>query len=120
MGEREMTAQAARGSERHGNQSHAQDVGAAAPGGAHARRRRAKEKQARPMPHPGSETEDAGQELRRLLDEELNRLPDKYRVAVVLCELEGRPRKQVARQLGVPEGTLSSRLATARRLLAGR
>jgi RNA polymerase sigma factor (sigma-70 family) len=85
-----------------------------------AARRRAKEKQARPMPHPGSETEDAGQELRRLLDEELNRLPDKYRVAVVLCELEGRPRKQVARQLGVPEGTLSSRLATARRLLAGR
>src|SRR5262245_60813243 len=85
-----------------------------------AARRRAKERRVRPMPHPGSETEDAGHELRRLLDEELNRLPDKYRVAVVLCELEGRPRKQVARQLGVPEGTLSSRLATARRLLASR
>jgi RNA polymerase sigma factor (sigma-70 family) len=85
-----------------------------------AARRRAKERRVRPMPHPGSETVDAGEELRRLLDEELSRLPDKYRVAVVLCELEGRPRKQVARQLGVPEGTLSSRLATARRLLAGR
>src|SRR5262249_33048605 len=34
--------------------------------------------------------------------------------------LEGRPRKEAARQLGIPEGTLSSRLAAARRTLAGR
>src|SRR5436190_11531891 len=55
-----------------------------------------------------------------MLDRELARLPMIYRVAVVLCELEGRSRKDVAGQLGLPEGTLSSRLAKARRLLARR
>jgi RNA polymerase sigma factor (sigma-70 family) len=59
-------------------------------------------------------------DLRSVLDDELSRLPDKYRTPVVLCELEGRSRKDVARQLGVPEGTLSSRLATARKRLAER
>ena len=48
------------------------------------------------------------------------RLPEKYRLPLVLCELEGRPRKEVARQLELVEGTLSSRLATGRRMLAKR
>jgi RNA polymerase sigma factor (sigma-70 family) len=82
-------------------------------------RRRAREKQVAPMPHPEVRPAEP-QDWRPLLDRELNRLPEKYRAAVVLCDLEGRPRKQVARQLGVPEGTLSSRLATARRRLARR
>jgi hypothetical protein len=55
-----------------------------------------------------------------VLDQELTRLADKYRAAIVLCDLEGRTRKQAARQLKIPEGTLSSRLTTARRLLAKR
>ncbi len=56
----------------------------------------------------------------RVVMEEVNRLSAKYRAAVVLCELEGRPRTAAARDLGVAEGTLSSRLAVARKQLAAR
>jgi RNA polymerase sigma factor (sigma-70 family) len=83
--------------------------------------RQARERQMWEMPERETLAEtDIWQELRPLLDQELNRLPEKYRVPVVLCDLEGRKRKDVARQLGIPEGTLSSRLATARRMLAKR
>jgi RNA polymerase sigma factor (sigma-70 family) len=54
------------------------------------------------------------------LDDELCALPEKYRVPLVLCELEGRSRKEVAGRLRIPEGTLSSRLAKGRKLLARR
>jgi RNA polymerase sigma factor (sigma-70 family) len=59
-------------------------------------------------------------EVLQLLDHELHSLPEKYRVPVVLCELEGRSRKEVAGQLRLQEGTLSSRLAYAKKLLAKR
>src|SRR5207248_3257115 len=55
-----------------------------------------------------------------LLDEELSRLSDRHRAVVVLSDLEGKTRREVAQHLGVPEGTVASRLARARRLLAGR
>jgi hypothetical protein len=59
-------------------------------------------------------------DLQPLLDEELSRLPDGYRAVVILCDLEGRTRAEAARHLGVPEGTVGSRLARARALLARR
>lgn len=54
------------------------------------------------------------------LDEEVGRLPEHYRTVLVLCDLEGMTRKEAARQLDVPEGSVASRLARARELLAKR
>jgi uncharacterized protein (TIGR03067 family) len=57
---------------------------------------------------------------RSVVDEELSRLSDHYRGVIVLCDLEGMTRKEAARQLGIPEGSVASRLARARALLAKR
>jgi RNA polymerase sigma factor (sigma-70 family) len=59
-------------------------------------------------------------DLQMMVDEELNRLPDHYRGVIVLCDLEGLTRKAAGRQLGIPEGSVASRLARARVLLAKR
>jgi RNA polymerase sigma factor (sigma-70 family) len=85
-----------------------------------AARRRAKERTGDDMPHPTTAPADPWPELRPLLDDELSRLPDKYRSAVVLCDIEGLTRAEAAHQLGVPAGTVSGRLTTARRMLAAR
>jgi RNA polymerase sigma factor (sigma-70 family) len=86
---------------------------------ASASRRRAKEKQMA-RPEALHETDDRWGELRPLIDEELDRLPDKYRGPVVLCDVQGLTRKEAARRLGCPEGTVSGRLSRARALLAQR
>ena len=71
------------------------------------------------MPEPTvAEVRDA--DLQAVLDEELSRLPDHYRGVIVLCDLEGMTRKEAARQLGIPEGSVASRLARARAMLAKR
>jgi len=60
------------------------------------------------------ESASSEQELRDLqtvLHEELGRLPGHYRGVIVLCDLEGLTRKEAARQLGIPEGSVASRLA---------
>jgi RNA polymerase sigma factor (sigma-70 family) len=59
-------------------------------------------------------------EVEPLLDQELSGLPEHYRLPIVLCDLEGRPRLEVAGTLGCSEGTLSSRLTRGRRMLAAR
>jgi RNA polymerase sigma factor (sigma-70 family) len=59
-------------------------------------------------------------ELRLVLDEEVSRLPAKYRTAFVLCYLEGRTNEEAAQELGCPKGTILSRLARARERLRRR
>ena len=76
-----------------------------------AARRRTRERQVTPMPEPASAQNDLWRDLRPVLDQELSRLPDKYRCAIVLCDLEGKTRKAAAQQLGCPEGTVAGRLA---------
>ncbi len=59
-------------------------------------------------------------ELRPILDEEINRLPTKYRLPVLLCYLQGLSCEAAAERLGCARGTVFSRLARARELLRRR
>jgi RNA polymerase sigma factor (sigma-70 family) len=64
---------------------------------------------------------DPSQEsLRSLLDEELRRLPEPYRAAVVLCYLEGRTQAEAAGLLATTADAVNSRLKRARDLLRHR
>ncbi len=83
-------------------------------------KRQMREKQVADMPEPAAAHGELAVDLARLLDEELARLPDKYRAVLILCELEGQRLKDAARQLMVPEGTAASRLARGRALLSKR
>jgi RNA polymerase sigma-70 factor (ECF subfamily) len=71
-------------------------------------------------PHDEPLVEVARRELRLVLAEELGQLPEKYRVPVVLCYLEGKTNEQAAGELGWPTGSMSRRLARARALLHDR
>src|SRR5262249_49956232 len=84
-------------------------------------RRRVRERQVSTMPEPEVvDSADIWRELGPALEQELTHLPDKYRVPIVLCDLDGRPRREVAEHLGIPVGTLAGRLTTARQMLARR
>jgi RNA polymerase sigma factor (sigma-70 family) len=85
-----------------------------------AAKRRARERPVAEMPESAMADQDLWRDLQPLLDQELSRLPEKYRVVLVLCDLQGNSRKEAARQLGVPEGTIAGRLARARGMLAKR
>jgi RNA polymerase sigma factor (sigma-70 family) len=79
-----------------------------------AARRRLKEQAMARSEAQGEETRD---DWLPLLDEELSRLPEKYRLPIILCDLEGRTRQEAARQLDWPEGTVAGRLARGREML---
>src|SRR5262245_39067491 len=88
-------------------------------------RRQAARRSAREVPvmehhltRPGDDA--AWRELRPVLDEELCRLPEKYRAPVVLCYLQGMSNAEAARELGCPSGTVVTRLAWARSRLRKR
>ena len=72
------------------------------------------------MPEPATVEPNLWNDVQPILDQELSRLPEKYRIPILLCDLEGRTRKEAAQQLRLPEGTVASRLVRAREMLAKR
>lgn len=83
-------------------------------------RRSRHEREAASMPAVNSDPDSFAQDLRQLLDEELHRLPEKYRAPLVLCYLEGKTNAEAAQLLGWPTGSMSSRLARGRQMLRDR
>jgi RNA polymerase sigma factor (sigma-70 family) len=83
-------------------------------------RRRSHETTAGNFPVEAAAPDSAPDDLGRLLDEEIRRLPEKYRRPFLLCYLEGQTNEEAARLLGCPKGTVLSRLAWARQRLRSR
>src|SRR5205807_9958537 len=83
------------------------------------KRRQAKEREAAQQSKPAAPSE-LREHLQELLDKEMQALPELYRAPIILCDLEGRTIKEAARQLGCPSGTIGTRLARGRNLLARR
>ncbi|HEX4608288.1 MAG TPA: sigma-70 family RNA polymerase sigma factor [Urbifossiella sp.] len=73
-----------------------------------------------PDRHPGPADDLARAELAAVVHEELARLPDRYRLPVVLCDLEGETQPAAAARLGWPVGSVATRLGRARALLRDR
>jgi RNA polymerase sigma factor (sigma-70 family) len=80
---------------------------------ARARRRRHEDRAGKLAADRSSDDLDS-LEISTILHEELRRLPNRYRAAVVACYLEGQTCEAAARQLSLPVGTIKSRLSRAR------
>ncbi len=85
-----------------------------------AARRRKHEGQSSARPPANPIDELSWREVRAMLDEEIARLPEKYRVVFVLFYLENLSREETARRLGVKDATVAKRLAHARKRLGQR
>jgi RNA polymerase sigma factor (sigma-70 family) len=85
-----------------------------------AAQRHTHERQAALMSQPHSASEVTLRDWQPLLHEEVNQLPEKYRVPVILCYFEGKTHEEAARRLAWPVGTVKGRLARARDLLRTR
>ncbi len=85
-----------------------------------AARRRAGEQKAVAMAEARNIDAAERDELAAIVHEEVDRLPERYRAAVVLCDLEGRTHEDAARHLGCPVGTVGSRLSRGRDRLRDR
>lgn len=83
-------------------------------------RRKRREVAVSALPEVSAPSQPPAPELGPILDEEVAALPAHYRDAIVLCDLRGISREEAAAALGIPEGTLSSRLANGRKRLAAR
>jgi RNA polymerase sigma factor (sigma-70 family) len=84
-----------------------------------ARRRRAVEREAIRMADRSPRQADED-DIAAVVHEEVDRLPERYRIPVVLCDLEGRTHEEAARHLGYPVGTVKSRLSRGRERLRDR
>jgi RNA polymerase sigma factor (sigma-70 family) len=83
-------------------------------------RRQAFERRAAPPPAPRDNLDAAWRELQAVLDEEMRRLPDRYRAPLLLCYLQGLTHEEAAARLGCPVGTVRSRLSRGRDRLRDR
>jgi RNA polymerase sigma factor (sigma-70 family) len=85
-----------------------------------AARRRGREVLMADVPETAGRTNEECSDVLPLLDRELRALPDKYRLPIVLCDLQGKTRKEAAGDLCWPEGTVAGRLVRGRALLQKR
>jgi RNA polymerase sigma factor (sigma-70 family) len=83
-------------------------------------KRRRRETTVPDVPESAGMAHDRRDDLTEWLDRDLSHLPEKYRIPIVLCDLEERTHQEAADQLGWPVGTLSGRLSRARAMLAKR
>ncbi len=83
-------------------------------------RRRSREVSSSDLPDPAEPSRDERNDQLSRLDLAIRSLPERYRIPIVLCDLEGRSHKEAAEQLDWPIGTVSGRLSRARVLLARR
>jgi RNA polymerase sigma factor (sigma-70 family) len=79
-----------------------------------------RERQVAAEPRQTTTSDPAWNDLLRVLDEELVRLPEHYRLPLLLCYMEGRTRDEAAKHLGWSLSTLRRRLESGRDLLRTR